>query len=82
MKSDSELVWLSVSLKYIRWIFQGFTVIAGFTNIDDKSSKLKEESSGRLHVIQLDTTSETQIVEAVKYVKEQFPQGKSTYECE
>lgn len=59
-------------------IFQGFTVIAGFEDKNEKASKLKEESSGRLHVIQLDITSESQILQAVKYVREHIPQGNLT----
>lgn len=57
-------------------IAQGFTVIASFEGKNDKALKLKEESSGRLHTIQLDISSETQILEAVRYVKEHIPQGK------
>ncbi|XP_054272969.1 D-beta-hydroxybutyrate dehydrogenase, mitochondrial [Macrosteles quadrilineatus] len=53
----------------------GFTVIAGFPVKDEKSAKLKEESSGRLHIIQLDPTSESQILQAVLYVKNHIPQG-------
>lgn len=54
---------------------QGFTVIAGFPYKDEKASRLKEESSGRLQIIQLDPTFETQIVQAVQYVKDHCPQG-------
>ncbi|KAG8315605.1 (2R,3R)-2,3-butanediol dehydrogenase [Homalodisca vitripennis] len=53
----------------------GFTVLAGFQGNDEKACKLKEESSGRLHVLQLDTTSETQILQALQYVKDHIPQG-------
>ncbi|PSN38057.1 D-beta-hydroxybutyrate dehydrogenase, partial [Blattella germanica] len=52
----------------------GFTVYAGFLNVDNGSSKkLKEESSGRLHVLQLDVTSENQILAAYDYVRENLP---------
>uniref|UniRef100_A0A1B6CSP8 Uncharacterized protein n=1 Tax=Clastoptera arizonana TaxID=38151 RepID=A0A1B6CSP8_9HEMI len=53
----------------------GFTVFAGFQKKSDFASKLKEESSGRLHVLQLDVTSEAQIQDALKYIKTHLPQG-------
>lgn len=53
----------------------GFTVFAGFQEKYESSSKLKEESSGRLHVLQLDITSEAQIQQAATYIKEHLPSG-------
>ncbi|XP_066999152.2 D-beta-hydroxybutyrate dehydrogenase, mitochondrial [Anabrus simplex] len=55
---------------------QGFTVYAGFLNKDsDDAKKLKEESSGRLHLLQLDVTSEKEIQAAAEYVKQNLPPG-------
>lgn len=42
----------------------GFTVYAGFTNSPDNSDEakvLKEETSGRLHILHLDVTSEKRV---------------------
>lgn len=55
-------------------------MFAGFQDKDKGSKsakKLKEESSGRLHTLQLDVTSEEQILAAAAYVKENLPQGTS-----
>nr|CAD7427977.1 unnamed protein product [Timema monikensis] len=52
----------------------GFTVFAGFKD-SGKAQKLKEESSGRLHVLELDVTSEEQIVAAAKYIGLNLPLG-------
>jgi hypothetical protein len=55
-------------------------VFAGFQDKDKGSKsakKLKEESSGRLHLLQLDVTSENQILAAAAYVKENLPHGTS-----
>lgn len=55
-------------------------MFAGFQDKDKGSTyakKLKEESSGRLHLLQLDVTSEKQILEAAAYVKENLPHGTS-----
>jgi len=55
-------------------------VFAGFEDKDTGSTsakKLKEESSGRLHLLQLDVTSEKQILAAADYVKENLPHGTS-----
>lgn len=53
----------------------GFTVFAGFQNIEDNlyAEDLKEESSGRLHVLQLDVSSETQVLAASLYIVEHLP---------
>nr|XP_022911639.1 D-beta-hydroxybutyrate dehydrogenase, mitochondrial-like [Onthophagus taurus] len=53
----------------------GFTVFAGFQNVEDNqyADDLKEESSGRLHVLQLDVSSETQILAASLYIVEHLP---------
>jgi hypothetical protein len=55
-------------------------VFAVFQDKDKGSKsakKLKEESSGRLHLLQLDVTSEKQILAAAAYVKENLPHGTS-----
>lgn len=53
----------------------GFTVFAGFQNAVDNSvaDELKEESSGRLHILQLDVSSETQILAASLYITAHLP---------
>ncbi|KAK7605255.1 hypothetical protein V9T40_007113 [Parthenolecanium corni] len=50
----------------------GFTIFAGFTD-KQKGTKLKEESSARLHILQLDVTSEKDIREAFIYVHKNLP---------
>lgn len=55
-------------------------MFAGFQDKDKGSKsarKLKDESSGRLHTLQLDVTSEKDILEAAAYVKENLPHGTS-----
>ncbi|XP_056647611.1 D-beta-hydroxybutyrate dehydrogenase, mitochondrial [Diorhabda carinulata] len=56
---------------------QGFTVFAGFQNASTSSAaeELKEVCSGRLHVLQLDVASETQILAASLYAVEHLPDG-------
>lgn len=56
---------------------QGFTVFAGFQNATNNpvADELKEEGSGRLHVLQLDVSSETQILAASLYAVEHLPDG-------
>ncbi|XP_043499310.1 D-beta-hydroxybutyrate dehydrogenase, mitochondrial [Polistes fuscatus] len=54
----------------------GFTVFAGFSNKDEAEEtmkKLKQEASGRLHVLQLDITSEHDIHSTFLYVNENLP---------
>ncbi|XP_055534981.1 D-beta-hydroxybutyrate dehydrogenase, mitochondrial [Wyeomyia smithii] len=55
----------------------GFTVFAGFRNLDDNldAGTLKALSSGRLKPIQLDVTSEVQMLEASLYITEHLPEG-------
>ncbi|KAL0106292.1 hypothetical protein PUN28_016186 [Cardiocondyla obscurior] len=56
----------------------GFTVFAGFSNKtenEDIMQKLKEHASGRLHVLQLDITSERDIHSTFLYVNENLPDG-------
>lgn len=55
----------------------GFTVFAGFQNAVDNpvADELKEESSGRLHILQLDVSSETQILAASLYATAHLPDG-------
>lgn len=57
--------WLARKLDDI-----GFTVFAGFTKLEDNADAdlLKEESSGRLKIIQLDVTSETQVSVCILYL--------------
>ncbi|XP_015126738.1 D-beta-hydroxybutyrate dehydrogenase, mitochondrial [Diachasma alloeum] len=56
----------------------GFTVFAGFQNASENEEKvqsLKEAGSGRLHVLQLDVTSELDIHSTFLYVNENLPDG-------
>ncbi|XP_033211006.1 D-beta-hydroxybutyrate dehydrogenase, mitochondrial [Belonocnema kinseyi] len=56
----------------------GFTVFAGFSNKEENEElvqKLKEDSSGRLHTVQLDVTSEHDIHSTFLYVNENLPDG-------
>lgn len=52
-------------------------MFAGFQNAAGNpiAHELKEESSGRLHVLQLDVASETQILAASLYAVEHLPDG-------
>lgn len=55
-------------------------MFAGFQDKDkgsESAKKLKEDSSGRLHVLQLDVTSEKEILAAAAYVKHNLPHGTS-----
>ena len=55
---------------------QGFTVFAGCLNpTGDGAEKLKQEGSGRIHVIGLDVTKDEQVKEAEKFVRGNLPQG-------
>lgn len=57
---------------------QGFTVFAGFCNKaenEELMQKLKDDASGRLHVLQLDVTSERDIHSTFLYVNENLPDG-------
>ncbi|KAG7198205.1 hypothetical protein KM043_005614 [Ampulex compressa] len=56
----------------------GFTVFAGFsskTENEEAMQKLRKQSSGRLHVLQLDVTSERDIHSTFLYVNENLPDG-------
>lgn len=55
----------------------GFTVFAGFQNVEGNADaeELKEECSARLHVLQLDVSSETQVLAASLYAVEHLPDG-------
>lgn len=55
----------------------GFTVFAGFQNAEGNSEaeELKEICSARLHILQLDVSSETQILAASLYAVEHLPDG-------
>ncbi|XP_065225901.1 D-beta-hydroxybutyrate dehydrogenase, mitochondrial [Planococcus citri] len=54
----------------------GFTVYAGFAE-KNKAAKLKEESSARLHILQLNVTSDSDIKAAYDYVHKTLPSGVS-----
>lgn len=55
----------------------GFTVFAGFQRAEPnpQADQLRHESSGRLHVLQLDVSSETQVLAASLYAVEHLPDG-------
>ncbi|XP_033356143.1 D-beta-hydroxybutyrate dehydrogenase, mitochondrial [Bombus vosnesenskii] len=56
----------------------GFTVFAGFNakvENEETMQKLKQEASGRLHILQLDITSEHDIHSTFLYVNENLPDG-------
>lgn len=66
------------------FFFQGFTVFAGFTNKAENEEimqKLKDDASGRLHVLQLDVTSERDIHSCFLYVNENLPDGAPGLYC-
>uniref|UniRef100_A0A336M7P3 CSON005882 protein n=1 Tax=Culicoides sonorensis TaxID=179676 RepID=A0A336M7P3_CULSO len=70
---DSPLAWrLARKLDEI-----GFAVFAAFPKLDDCSDAelLKDECSGRLKLVQLDVTSEVQMLEASLYIAEHLPDG-------
>lgn len=57
---------------------KGFTVFAGFSNKaenEEVMQRLKDDTSGRLHVLQLDVTSERDIHSTFLYVNENLPDG-------
>lgn len=49
-------------------------MFAGYADIN-KGWKLKEESSARLHVLQLDVTSEKDIHDVYTYINKNLPSG-------
>ncbi|XP_046399049.1 D-beta-hydroxybutyrate dehydrogenase, mitochondrial-like [Ischnura elegans] len=62
----------------------GFTVFAAFedtggekssSELTTTTSALKEQSSGRVHVVQLDVSSEEQIHKVKEYIQENLPRG-------
>lgn len=55
----------------------GFTVFAGFKNLADSSDAelLKDECSARVRVIQMDTSSESEMQEAAKFIDLNLPDG-------
>ncbi|CAB3377377.1 Hypothetical predicted protein [Cloeon dipterum] len=56
----------------------GFTVYAGCLRVESETAaKLKSESSGRLHLIKLDVTSESDIKAAVNYIKKNLPHSQA-----
>ncbi|XP_075227849.1 D-beta-hydroxybutyrate dehydrogenase, mitochondrial isoform X2 [Lycorma delicatula] len=55
----------------------GFTVFAGFQGNEELSLKLKDESSGRLHTLKLDITSETDLQRTASFIKDHLPHGNN-----
>ncbi|KAK0168916.1 hypothetical protein PV327_002672 [Microctonus hyperodae] len=56
----------------------GFIVFAGFQNqseCEEKINKLKEDASGRLHILQMDISCERDIHSTFLYVNENLPDG-------
>lgn len=75
---------LLISSMYIKGILKqnlflkGFTVFAGFnTKVENEEimQKLRREASGRLHILQLDVTSEHDIHSTFLYINENLPDG-------
>ncbi|CAH1969484.1 unnamed protein product, partial [Acanthoscelides obtectus] len=55
---------------------QGFTVFAGFQNDNcSAADELKETCSGRVHIVQLDVSSERDVLAASLYAVEHLPDG-------
>ncbi|XP_059472442.1 D-beta-hydroxybutyrate dehydrogenase, mitochondrial-like isoform X2 [Neocloeon triangulifer] len=56
----------------------GFTVYAGCLRIESEiATKIKSGSSGRLHLISLDVTSESEISSAINYIKKNLPHSQA-----
>uniref|UniRef100_A0A4Y0BPA9 Uncharacterized protein n=1 Tax=Anopheles funestus TaxID=62324 RepID=A0A4Y0BPA9_ANOFN len=57
----------------------GFTVFAGFKKLQDSDDAItmKETSSGRLKLLQLDVTSEVEMLEASLYIAQHLPAGEA-----
>ncbi|XP_023164926.1 D-beta-hydroxybutyrate dehydrogenase, mitochondrial [Drosophila hydei] len=56
----------------------GFTVYAGFAasiEDSDEAKILKEETSGRMKLLNIDVTSEKSLLEAVRFVSQHLPHG-------
>lgn len=67
-----------ISTVFFPLLFKGFTVFAGFSNKaenEEVMQRLKDDTSGRLHVLQLDVTSERDIHSTFLYVNENLPDG-------
>ena len=57
----------------------GFTVVAGcLDKSSDGAQLLKSDSTGHLHILQLDVTDDESVQSCVNYIREQFP-GQGTY---
>lgn len=56
------------------FFLKGFTVFAGFSKKNEEAEKLKEVTSGRVHIVEFDVTNEKQILAAAAYVKKNLPQ--------
>ncbi len=57
----------------------GFTVFAGFRDLADNTDAeiLKDDCSARLKVVQIDITSEKQMLEASLFINENLPENSS-----
>ncbi|KAL0275592.1 UNVERIFIED_CONTAM: hypothetical protein PYX00_003401 [Menopon gallinae] len=55
----------------------GFTVFAGFAKKNEESNNLKELCSGRVHIIELDVTSDRSVKAVVEYIKSNLPEGST-----
>jgi len=55
----------------------GYAVFAGFKNVTDNADAelLKDECSARVRVLQIDSSSEAQMHQAVKYIETHLPDG-------
>ncbi|XP_011151671.1 D-beta-hydroxybutyrate dehydrogenase, mitochondrial isoform X2 [Harpegnathos saltator] len=72
------LLIISVGSTLFYHNLKGFTVFAGFNNKAENEEimqKLKDDASGRLHVLQLDVISERDIHSTFLYVNENLPDG-------
>lgn len=48
-------------------------MFAGFTKRNEEAEKLKEVTSGRLHILEFDVTNERQVLAAAAYIKKNLP---------
>lgn len=62
----------------------GFTVVAGcLDKSSDGAQLLKSDSTGHLHILQLDITDDKNVQSCVDYIREQFPgQGAAWFKCD
>lgn len=50
-------------------------MFAGFARKNEESNNLKELCSGRVHIVELDVTSDRSVKATVEYVKSNLPEG-------